>query len=364
MSNLLTNVCGRWSTGGMLLAAVLLVSPATPAQTGEADSTAPVTVSGFVDTYFSLNFARPQSRLNRMTNFDLAESQFALSAAEVDIARAATPIGFRIELATGAATDMMNSGTESARIFQQAYLTFVVPVGSGLTIDAGKFFTHMGYETVKAKDNFNYSRSLLFAWPIPYYHTGIRASYPLADNVTAALFFSNGWNSSIANTGKTFGASLGITPVPPLSIVVNWLGGPQEPDSVSSEFRHVFEALATLKVTDALTLGADGVYGTESMGGSTVTWGGAAVYARTALSPTSAVSLRGELYSDPNGFTTGLVQDIKELTVTYEKVLFSSLILRAEYRYDASTARPFDGSDGDGTRKDQSRAAIACIVTF
>jgi hypothetical protein len=333
-------------------------------QTTASDSTAPVTITGFVDTYYSLNFARPQSRMNRLTNFDLAESQFTLSAAEVDIARAATPIGFRIELATGSGPDQINSGTETARIFQQAYITFVVPVGAGLTLDAGKFFTHMGYEVVKAKDNFNYSRSLLFAWPIPYYHTGIRASYPIAEALTGSLFFSNGWNGSTANTGKTFGVSLALTPAPPVSVVLNWLGGPEEPDSVTSDFRHVFEGLATVKVSENVTLGCDGVYGTENLPGGTVTWGGAAVYARCAFSGTSALSLRGEIYSDPNGATTGLVQDLKEVTLTYEKILFSSLILRAEYRYDMSSAHPFDGSEGDGTRKDQSRAAIACIVTF
>lgn len=329
-----------------------------------ADSTAPVTISGFVDTYYSFNFARPQSRLNRLTNFDLAESQFTLSSAEVDIARAATPVGFRLELATGSGADQINAGTESARIFQQAYLTFIVPIGAGLTIDAGKFFTHMGYEVVKAKDNFNYSRSLLFAWPIPYYHTGVRVSYPIAETVTGTLIFSNGWNSSIANPGKTFGASLAIAPTPAVSVVLNWLGGPEEADSVTSEFRHVVEGLATVKVSDNVTFGCDGVYGTEHLPIGTVTWGGGAVYARFGLSPTSALSLRGEIYSDPNGWTTGAVQDLKEVTCTYEKILFSSLILRAEYRYDVSSARPFDGVDGDGTRKDQSRAALACIVTF
>jgi hypothetical protein len=352
-----------WSIGlvGML---VLTAHLTGFAETAAGDSTSPVTIGGFVDTYFSLNFGRPTSRLNRLTNFDLAESQFVLAGAELDIARAATPVGFRLELATGASADMNNSGPESARLFQQAYLTFVVPVGAGLTVDAGKFFTHMGYETLKAKDNFNYSRSFLFAWPIPYYHTGIRASYPLTANLTGSLFFSNGWNSSVANTGKTFGAGLSFTPVPSVGVILNWIGGPEEPDSVTSEFRHVVEALATLKVSENVTLGVDGVYGTERLPSGTVTWSGAALYARLALTESSALSLRAELYKDNNGFTTGLVQDLSEITLTYEKILFSTLILRAEYRYDASTARPFDGSEGDGTRKDQSRASVACIVTF
>ena len=243
---------------------------------------------------------------------------------KLDIARAATPVGFRLELATGGTADMINSGPESARLFQQAYLTFIVPVGAGLTVDAGKFFTHMGYETVKAKDNFNYSRSLLFAWPIPYYHTGVRASYPLADNLTGSLIFSNGWNGSTANTGKTFGARIAYTPVARSGAIVNWLGGPQESDTVSSEFRHVFEALATVKVSDRVTLAMRRCLRHGTPPTATVAWGGVAVYGRYALSESSALSLRGEIYKDTDGFTTGLVQDLSEVTVTYEKILFSS----------------------------------------
>ena len=29
---------------------------------------------------------------------------------------------------------------------------------------------------IESKDNWNYSRSLLFAWAIPYYHFGLRSS--------------------------------------------------------------------------------------------------------------------------------------------------------------------------------------------
>jgi hypothetical protein len=147
-------------------------------------------------------------------------------------------------------------------------------------------------------------------------------------------------------------------------MVLNWIGGPEEPDSAASEFRHVFELLATLTVSDRVTFGVDGVYGTEHLPSGKVSWTGAALYGRYGITESSVLSLRGEIYKDSDGFTTGVVQDLSEITVTYEKNLFSSLILRVEYRYDASTARPFDGSDGDGSRKDQSRACLACIVTF
>ena len=335
------------------------------AQESAKDPVPSVTIGGFVDTYFSWNFARPQSHTNRFRNFDITENQFVVSAAEVDFQKTASPIGFRIEASVGSAADVIYSGSsESLRFVQQAYLSAVLPVGAGLTMDAGKFVTHMGFETIKAKDNFNYSRSFLFAWAIPYYHLGLRASYPLRDNLAITLHLCNGWNNVSVNSGKTLGATVSYAPTPPLSLVVNWLGGPEQPDSVSSDFRHVFEGILTLQATDQLTLGVDGMYGTESIAGGTVTWKGVALYGRYGLSANSFLSARGEVYNDPQGFTTGLAQDLKEVTLTYEYRFLGNLMARAEYRYDWSTSTAFDGDAGPASRSNQSTLGLACIVMF
>ena len=39
-------------------------------------------------------------------------------------------------------------------------------------MDFGKFVTSAGAEVIESKDNWNYSRSLLFAYAIPYWHFG------------------------------------------------------------------------------------------------------------------------------------------------------------------------------------------------
>jgi hypothetical protein len=337
----------------------------SPAQSAAKDAAAPVTIGGFVDTYFSWNVARPQSRTNGLRNFDLAANQFVVSAAELDFQRTASPIGFHVELNVGSAPDIIHpGGSESLKLVQQAYLTAVVPVGAGLTLDAGKFVTHMGFETIKAKDNYNYSRSFLFAWAIPYYHLGIRASYPLRENLTIALHLCNGWNNVAANAGKTFGVSVSYAPTSALSLLANWIGGPEQPESVSSSFRHVLEGIVTVQATEKLAVGVDGTYGTESLPTGTVTWKGLALYGRYGLTDNSALSARGEVYSDPEGYTTALAQDLKEVTLTYEYRFAGSLIVRAEYRYDWSTASPFDGESGSATRNNQSTIGLAGIVTF
>jgi hypothetical protein len=357
-------------TWTMVLLSSIVCSPSffsqrAAAQESAKDSVPSVAIGGFVDTYFSWNFARPQTHTNRFRNFDIAENQFVVSAAEVDFQKTASPIGFRIEASVGSASDVIHSGsTESLRFVQQAYLTAVLPVGTGLTVDAGKFVTHMGGETIKAKDNFNYSRSFLFAWAIPYYHLGVRAGYSLRDNLALTLVLCNGWNNASVNSGKTLGATVSYAPTPPLSLVANWIGGSEQPDSVGSDFRHVFEGIITLQVTDRLTLGVDGMYGTESIAGGTVTWKGVAFYGRYGVSANSFLSARAEVYSDPQGSTTALAQDLSEVTLTYEYRFLANLMARAEYRYDRSTTTVFDGDAGPASRNNQSTLGLACIVMF
>ena len=334
-------------------------------QTAARDSSAPITTSGFVDTYFSWNFARPLSHANRLRNFDLNENRVVLSAAEIEFQRIPNPVGFHIEASVGSTADITNSGnSETDRLVQQAYLSAILPFGSRLTIDAGKFVTHMGYETIKSKDNANYSRSFLFSWAIPYYHLGVRATYAVLENLTLGLHLCNGWNNSSSNSGKTFGAMASYTPTPKVTLIANWIGGPEEPDSVSSRFRNVSEGIVMVQATEQFGVGLDAVYGSESLGGMTLLWRGVAAYGRFSLADGSFLSARAEVYSDPQGFTTGLPQDLKEVTLTYEHPLLANLLLRAEYRYDWSTSSAFDSDTGLFTRANQRTIVLATIVTF
>ena len=361
-----------WGTAaivGTLLLEGMLLSPRAAAQDqSQAPTEAappPVNISGFVDTYFDWNFARPKSHTNRFRNFDLTENQFVVSAAEVDIQRSPTPIGFRIDANYGSATDIIHAGNPGTlNTFQQAYLTAVVPVGAGLTVDAGKFVTHMGYETIKSKDNLNYSRSFLFAWAIPYYHLGVRVAYPVATNLTLGACVCNGWNASTLNSGKTFGASLSYAPTPSLSLLANWIGGPEQPDSLGNNLRHVVEAIVAYQASDRLSFAVDGNYGTETVGGPTMTWKGVALYGRLVLTDASAIALRAEVYSDPQGYTTGLIQELKEVTLTYEYRLFANFIVRGEFRHDWSSTTAFDGETGAGTLRHQSTLGLGSVISF
>ena len=344
------------------------------AQDSTKTSQAPsVDISGFVDAYCSENFAQPTSQTNRLRNFDIAENQFNLSLVEVVFQKKAAPVGFRLDVDYGTANDIVQSGVSgTGSLLQQAYLTAVVPVGSGLTVDVGKFVTHMGYEVIESKDNANYSRSFLFAWAIPYYHTGARIGYSFSSAFSATLHIVNGWNSAIDNnTSKTLGLTLNYAPLSTTSIVLNLIGGHENLTAAEYGARNVADFIVNHQLTDAFSLGLNADYGEAQTYGGLKIWKGTAIYGRYAMTDKTALAVRGEIFDDPQGYALGLgaKSDVKEITGTYEYKFADALLLRGELRYDLSNVPAFDkqatsSSTGVGTETTQLTFLVGAVVTF
>ena len=79
---------------------------------------------------------------------------------------------------------------------KEAYLEYMAPIGKGLQINVGKFVTPAGAEVIETKDNWNYTRGILFAWAIPYFHTGLSAKYAFNRKFALTGYLVNGWNNS------------------------------------------------------------------------------------------------------------------------------------------------------------------------
>ena len=348
------------------LPCAMLVAAGAYSQSKDSSATStPVVVGGYVDSYFSFNFDRPLTHANQFRNFDVTENQVNLANAELSITKAAAPLGFRVDLDFGPTNDIVQSGaTGSIADVGQAYITYVAPLGQGLTIDAGKFVTHMGYEVIKAKDDWNYTRSLLFALSIPYYHLGVRATYPFSSTFSLCVHMYNSYNGLTVSSGKTFGFQAIYSPSSVLSLTANYIGGPVFPDTISKKFRNVAELIAAIQATPTLSFAIDGVYGQDNLPSGAALWKGIAAYLHYTLSDPCAITLRGEIYNDPKGYTTGTSQDIKEVTLTYEYRPLTNLILRAEYRYDSADGLIYDGNGGALTRRNQATLDIGAIVVF
>jgi Putative beta-barrel porin-2, OmpL-like. bbp2 len=333
-----------------------------------AGNAQPVTYSGLIDAYYSYNFASPVTYKNELRNFDINANSFTLSQAELVIQRAtsaASPIGFRMDLDYGTTNDIVQPASISTlSILQQAYVTAVLPIGSGLTVDAGKFVTHMGNEVIESKDNWNYSRSYLFAYAIPYYHTGMRFSYPVMSNLTATLHLVNGWNSNVDNNGsKSIGAQINYAATASTGIVLNTMWGHENLTPIEIGARNVYDIILTQTLGDKISLAANGDYGEAGTSVGLMTWKGVALYGRYTVDTLSALALRGEVYNDPAGYTTGIPNTYKEVTLTLEHKLFNQMLVRGELRDDMSLNPAYD-KNAYGTEKSQLTFTVGLVVTF
>ncbi len=195
-------------------------APATPAPAAAPPaptwSVGPMDISGLIDGYYSYNFNTPAAALNGqmndLYNFNDKTDQFNLSEARLTLNHDPDPVGAHIDIVYGRVNSLINaaaSNTTSAdqlNYIEQAFLSVKPPKAKGFEMDFGKFVTSAGAEVIEAKDNWNYSRSLLFAWAIPYWHFGARTSMPISKTDTIGLQVVNGWNNiSKTNGGVTIG---------------------------------------------------------------------------------------------------------------------------------------------------------------
>jgi hypothetical protein len=311
----------------------------------------PTTLSGFVDMYYAYNANQPVTRSNGFRSFDALSNQFALNLVELVIDK--TPevtnsrTGYHIALGYGQAINAVNGSDPGGLGFDQylkeAYFSYLAPVAKGLQVDFGKFVTPAGGEVIETKDNWNYSRGLLFSYAIPYYHFGMRAKYAFNDKYSLTGFVTNGWNNVVENnTGKTYGMSLGWNPTKKLSIAENYMAGPEQ--SVNSNWRQLWDTVITYSATSKLTLMANTDYGRgDRVAGvvDPVFWTGVAGYVKYAPTEKYAFATRYEYYNDHDGFTTGTPQHFNGITGTFQRVVASHILTRLEFRRDTSNQPTF-----------------------
>ncbi|PYY09055.1 MAG: porin [Acidobacteria bacterium] len=332
---------------------------ATAAPTGPslAGLLGPTTLSGFVDTYYGQNFNNPASRTNTLRAFDLSTNQFGLNLVELVADRQPdannSRTGYHIALGFGQAMNVVNStdpgGLGFGQYLKEAYFSYLAPVGKGLQVDAGKFVTPHGAEVIETKDNWNYSRGLLFSYAIPFYHFGVRAKYTFNDKYAIAGYLVNGWNDVVDNnSGKTYGATFAWNPTKKFGITQNYMAGPEQ-TNINTNWRQLSDTVVTYSPTGRLSFMVNYDYARGDRIPTVpkpVYWTGAAGYVRYLLNRSNALATRYEYYDDKYGVTTGgftnpTPQHLHGFTETYEHLLAHHIMTRFEFRRDMSNQPSF-----------------------
>ena len=318
-----------------------------------------ITLAGIGDAYLVGNANRPPDGDNLLRNFDTRSGEVRLNYMELAFERRVSDqqaFGFRVDVGAGPTATMVGAsepGPEELKYLQQAYASVRAPIGSGLTVDVGKFVTPAGAEVIETQDNWNYSRSLLFAWAIPYYHAGLRASYAVSDKVTATGFVLNGWNNvKDNNDSKSVAGQLAIAPTSRVSIIGTWIGGAEQTDV--DGWRNLIDAVVNVEITPKLKLQVNGDLARDRGLGPGVGWHGVSAGLRAQVTPAWVIAPRLEWFSDPQGASTGVIQDVTEATFTVQRAIITGLAARVEYRVDHSSAAFFPSHEGEAKQWQQT----------
>ena len=361
------------------------------------------TLNVSLDTYYANNFNSPVGRVNYLRAYDVLSNNFSLNQASLVLELAPNPTaarrwGGRLDLQYGQATDTLQGNPANEprpAIYQnifQAYGTYVVPVGTGLTVDFGKWSSSIGLEGNYTKDQFNYSRSYYFDY-LPFYHMGARATYAINDRFSLNYWIVNGTNQAEATNG--FKDELfGFTAKPKKSVTwtLNYYVGQEHPDRTvvatptnpipvqpglnfsaispaPNGKLHIFDTYVIWQATPKWSFAVEGDYVIQRLwqnqapGRSAAPShvDGAVAYAHYQLSGRFGFGARAEYLSDRGGLFSGKTQALKETTATFDYKLSDAFLMRYEWRRDFSN-QPSFLSDAQGIlTKQQSTATIGLI---
>ncbi len=368
------------------------------------------TINVLFDGYYAYNFNDPIGRVNLLRAYDVSSNAFSLNQAAVVFERAADPEagrrwGTRLDLQFGQATSTLQGNPANEhrpdiyRNVFQAYGTYVVPVGNGLTVDFGKWASSLGYEGNYTKDQMNYSRSYWFDF-LPFYHMGFRVNYHFNDKVAMNYWIVNGNNQTEPTNGfkdEMFGFV--ITPNKKLTWTNNYYFGQENPDAVPTTNcgpvpvqpglcfvgvaqtpdgkLQIFDSYANWQATTKWTFALEGdyviqrIWANAAPGKSSApahTWGGA-LYAQYQVTPKGFLAARSEYLSDHGAYFTGglfsgVTEALKEVTLTYGYNVTDGLQVKTEWRRDWSNVPIFLTATQNVFSKDQNTATLGLIWWF
>ena len=373
------------------------------AAAGSPAESAPVapgtTINVNLDGYYGYNFNRPAGGVNLLRAYDVTSNSLNLNQAGLIIERAPEAktgrrFGARLDLMFGQATETLQGSTlgePRPQVFRhvfQAYGTYVAPIGRGLTVDFGKWASALGIENNYTKDQLNYSRSYFFNF-LPFYHHGVRATYPLTDRLSLSYWLVNGLNQSEDFNGfKSQAILINGTPVRNVSWNLNyycgreqhaWRAGvdPGVPAQAGLSVTpvtggtprgrfHILDGYFTWRLNDRWTAAGEGDYVVSRLQANSspqrVTGGSA--YARYRFDPRFSLASRFVYLKDMGGLFSGLTQTLKDATLTANFDVAPGFQMRWEYRRDWSDVPFFLSSHLNHRKRDQNTALIGVIWWF
>jgi hypothetical protein len=309
---------------------------------------------GFADIGYLLDFNHPSNHSFRDRATTPRVDEFDLNMAAIYLTKDASEKsrwGMELEAQAGedskifgfSATAPNLPGANWLRQIGRADVSYLAPVGKGLMVQGGIFNSLIGYDSLYAKDNFNYTRPWGADYT-PYLMLGVNASYRFTKRLTATAFVVNNYaHLSNPNNVPSWGGQLAYA-TEHLNVKETILYGPQQSDTALEFWRFFSDSVAEWK-RSPVTVAFEYQAGTErvvAVVSPRALWMSGQLPVHWAVRGPWSVTLRPEVAWDRDGRWTGFAQTIKAVTTTVEYRIpyrWTNTIARVEYRFDDSRGR-------------------------
>jgi hypothetical protein len=336
---------------------------------------------GYLEGSYTQNFNNPSNRINGLRIFDVQSNEVRPNLAQFVLEKEVKPgnewrdrLGFRVKFNAGRDSDFIGGFNLSTWAdFQELYVQYLAPVGTGLNVQLGQINSVIGYEAVESPRNPNYSRSWLFGLGQPFTTRGGRVTYEFNRLVMLSVGVISYINSARADTHNDplSEGALVLTPSDNITLTFYSLVGPRSgPTGTTGGLLVLAGGYLRVRMTEQASAVLESYYANQA-GSSTISsagnarWDGVAAYLIYDVTKEWGVRLRGEIFEDAGGYVTcqgttdyqpranvcfgassnasapPVAQTLWEVTSTLQYKPLSSLITRLEYRYDRSNHNTF-----------------------
>jgi hypothetical protein len=323
--------------------------------TTKSATKANITFSGYVEVFYQWNFNDPSNKITNYRGFDNWHDSFTLDNVVLDVLGSAGSVSAHFAfqyghtpqtyyLAEPSHPGTPGTGPSNSSVWnflQQANLGWKAPVGPhGLLIEGGLFLSPIGPEGMAVKDQWNWSRSDLF-FALPFYHTGVRATYAFTDRISGTLAAYNGWNSVVDNNEeKSLSLQFTYNIADHLTYQFLYFGGIERPPGSPEgrPWRNLFDTYLAWYPRTWLSFVAHADAGFEPNNFGTSGWAAGALYGRVRARPWLYLAARADvLWENVPGMAAPIffpVPWVSSQTLTFDTRPADNFSVRLEYRHD------------------------------
>lgn len=333
-------------------------------------------LSGSADTFYKYDFAK--SDFNTKTSFTQPTNSFEIGMFTLKLNHHLGKFSTTADIGIGNRAEQFNyTSKNTGLLIKQLFVDYAAT--DKLTISAGSWTTHVGYELLDAPDNDIYSMSYAFSYG-PFFHTGIKANYLIGKfNVMAGFADPTDLKSAFQdvvvydNTGnpvnKSYNNKFFIWQIgysgEKLSAFLNGQQGSNNP--LSSNISQ-FDLTASYKFTDKFKLGVNATTFALSDDDSSVDtkhWSSLVGYLKYNVSDSFALNYRAEYFDNKdNALSLGAVNGNTVFANTFSATFTNGdFQLKPEIRLESSNEDIYFKKDGSATGS-SANFLIAAMYRF